>query len=198
MNAQEIEKLKPNSIFEIISEDFFFEKNIPNDYINCKKYYEYYYAISKYYQPSSILEIGVRFGYSLGSMIKGSDKIEFVKGIDCEEAGYGNNTLKTAEINIKKYINQNIKYEFLLQNSHSIKELDRKYDIIHIDGDHSYDGKIQDLNLTLDHCDRIIIDDYLSFYQVRKAADDWMKINKNKIKTFYIINSIRGSLIVEF
>lgn len=26
MNAQEIEKLKPNSIFEIISEDFFLKK----------------------------------------------------------------------------------------------------------------------------------------------------------------------------
>jgi predicted O-methyltransferase YrrM len=198
MNTQEINKLKPNSIFEIISEDFFFERNIKNDYLDCKMYYEYYYAISKFYQPSTILEVGVRFGYSLGSMIKGSDKIEFVKGIDCEDPTYGKNTLNTAEANIKKYINADIKYEFLLQDSHSIEKLDRKYDLIHIDGDHSYHGKIKDLNLTLDHCKTLIIDDYFSLPEVAKAADDWCKVNKNKIKSIYILNSIRGTLVVEF
>jgi len=198
MSTEKINKLKPNSIYDIISEDFFFERNIDNDYLDCKIYYEYYYAISKFYQPSSILEIGVRFGYSLGSMIKGSDKIEFVKGIDCEHPYYGVNTLKTAEANIKKYINSNIKYEFLLQDSHSIEKLDRKYDLIHIDGDHSYDGKIKDLNLTLDHCKVLIIDDYISNINVSEAVNYWYKINRNKIKSIYIINSIRGTLIIEF
>lgn len=198
MNAEEINKLKPNSIFEIISEEFFFERNIKNDYLDCKRYYEYYYAISKFYQPSSILEIGVRFGYSLGSMVKASDKIQFVKGVDCEDPNYGSNTLKTAEINIKKYINSNIKYEFLLQDSHLIEKLDQKYDLIHIDGDHSYDGKIKDLNLTLDHCKILIIDDYSFFPEVTKAADDWCKVNSSKIKSNYTLDSIRGTLVIEF
>lgn len=198
MSMEQINKLKPNSIYEIISEDFFFERNTENDYLDCKIYYEYYYAISKYYQPSSILEIGVRFGYSLGSMIKGSDKIEFVKGIDCEEPFYGVNTLKTAEENIKKYINPNIKCEFLRQNSHSIEKLDRKYDLIHIDGDHSYEGKIKDLNLALDHCEVLIVDDYFSGPQIARAANEWTSANRNKIKSIYILSSIRGTLVVEF
>jgi predicted O-methyltransferase YrrM len=198
MTTDIINKLKPNSIYEIIPEEFFFERGHGYDYLDSKIYYEYYYAISKFYQPSSILEIGVRFGYSLGSMIKGSDKIQFVKGIDCEDPFYGVNTLKTAEINIKKYINPNVKCEFLNQDSHSIKELDQKYDLIHIDGDHSYEGKIKDLNLALDHCKVLVVDDYFSFYQVANATNDWIMGNRHKIKSIYIVYSLRGALVIEF
>ena len=198
MTTDIINKLKPNSIYELISEEFFFEKSHGYDYLNCNIYYEYYYAISKFYQPSSILEIGVRFGYSLGSMIRGSDKIEFIKGIDCEALVYGVDTLKTAEANIKKYINPNVKCEFLNQDSHSIKELDRKYDLIHIDGDHSYEGKVQDLNLALDHCKVLLVDDYFFLYQVANATNDWIMGNKHKIKSIYIVNSFRGTLVIEF
>ena len=131
-------------------------------------------------------------------MIKGSDKIQFVKGIDCEDVSYGKNTLKTAEKNIKKYINSDIEYQFLLQSSHTIEKLDREYDLIHIDGDHCYDGKIQDLNLTLDHCKIVIVDDYFLLPEVSRAANDWINTNRNKIKLFYKLNSIRGTLIIEF
>jgi len=198
MTTDIINKLKPNSIYELISEEFFFERSHGHDYLNCNIYYEYYYAISKFYQPSSILEIGVRFGYSLGSMIKGSDKIEFIKGIDFETLVYGVDMLRTAEANIKKYINPNVKCEFLNQDSHSVKELDRKYDLIHIDGDHSYEGKIQDLNLALDHCKVLLVDDYFFIRQVTNATNDWIMGNRHKIKSIYIVNSIRGTLVIEF
>lgn len=198
MTTDIIYKLKPNSIYELISEEFFFERSHGYDYLESKIYYEYYYAISKFYQPSSILEIGVRFGYSLGSMIKGSDKIEFVKGIDCEDDHYGISTLKIAEENIKKYINPNVKCEFLKQDSHSIKQLDRKYDLIHIDGDHSYEGKVKDLNLALDHCKVLIVDDYYFLYQVANATNDWIMGLRHKIKSVYMVNSIRGTLVIEF
>lgn len=196
IKIDQIENLKPNSIHDIISPDFFFELGSGHDeYLLSKKYYEYYYAISKFYQPKSILEIGVRFGYSLGSMIKGSDVIENIIGVDMNSYEY--NSIEIAENNIRKYINNNINYNFFLQDSHSILELPNFYDLIHIDGDHSYEGKIQDLNLTIGKCKTLIVDDYNYLPEVRKAADDWMAINKISINDFYVLDSTRGTLIIE-
>ncbi len=121
----DILQLKPNSIFEKINPNFFFELNSFHDeYLKSGIYYEYYYAISKYYQPKSILEIGVRYGYSLGCLIKGSEKIESVIGIDCDS--YEKNSLSIAEKNIKKYINNNLNFEFINQDSHTIKKIEKK------------------------------------------------------------------------
>lgn len=193
---EEILKLKPQSIYEIISKDFFFELDTNHDeYLKSGNYYEHYYAISKFYQPSSILEIGVRFGYSLGTMIKASDKIEKVTGIDCDE--YNADSLQIAEKNIKKFIRDDISYTFRNMNSHSIKKFDSVADLVHIDGDHSYEGKIQDLDLVKNVGKVIIVDDYTYLEQVRQAADDWMKNNKDIIKNHFFFESIRGTLVME-
>jgi len=194
--VEKIEKLKPASIYDVIDPNFFIELGTSHDeYLLSKNYYEYYYAISKFYQPISILEIGVRFGYSLGSMVKGSNKIKKVVGIDLDSYEY--NSLQVAESNIKKYINPNIDYNFYLKDSHDIIELDSFYDLIHVDGDHSYEGKIKDLNLAVNHCKTLIIDDYNQFEEVRNASDYWTEKNKEYIKKIYVLNSIRGTLVVE-
>jgi len=196
IKINQIENLKPTNIHDIISPDFFFELGTSHDeYLLSKGYYEYYYAISKFYQPRSILEIGVRFGYSLGSMIKGCDIIEKIVGIDMNSYEY--DSLKIAEDNIKKYINSDINYNFFMQDSHTISSLSQFYDLIHIDGDHSYEGKIQDLNLAINKCKILIIDDYNTFNDVKNAANDWMEINKILINDSYMLDSIRGTLIIE-
>lgn len=195
---ESILQLKPNSIFEIISSNFFFELNTHHDeYLKGGIYYEYYYAISKFYQPKSILEIGVRYGYSLGCLIKGSDNIEHVTGIDCDF--YEKNSLQIAEQNIKKFIKNNLNFQFLNIDSHSLNVLDKNFDLIHIDGDHSYEGKIADLNLIKNSCKVAVIDDYGGgLPEVRRAVDDWVKTNRFLIKTSFVIDSARGTLILEF
>lgn len=189
--------LKPDSIFDVVPSEFFLELGSTHDeYLKSNNYYEYYYAISKHYQPEKILEIGVRYGYSLGVMINGSNVVKKVVGIDCDD--YVKNSLSVAEENIKKHIKPNLDYTFLNIDSHTISKFDDTYDLIHIDGDHSYDGKIKDLDLLKNACKVAIIDDYNFLPAVRKAADDWMNENKNLIKSSYILDSIRGTLVIEF
>jgi hypothetical protein len=156
---EHILNLTPNSILDKIDRDFFIEidEEEHQSYIKSGNYYENYYALSSYYQPKSILEIGVRYGYSLGTMISASKSIEKVTGIDNDEYILG--ALDKAKENIKKYINSDVELNFSLQNSHDIKKLDY-HDVIHIDGDHSYDGKLKDLKLTIDACKVVIIDDF--------------------------------------
>ncbi len=75
----------------------------------------------------------------------------------------------------------------------------KKIDLIHIDGDHSYEGKIQDLNLLIGACNVAIIDDYGGgLPDVRRAADYWIEQNSTIIKNYFTLESIRGTLIIEF
>lgn len=191
-------KLKPNSIFDIIDKSFFFELGTSHDeYLKCGNYYEVYYAIAKYYAPKSILEIGVRYGYSLASMMfGGASSIKKVVGYDIDQ--YEENSLSIADSNIKKHLSSiGVECRLELKNSQSISSLDEVYDIIHIDGDHSYHGKLHDLNLALLHSKVIIVDDYNHLTEVKQAVNDWVAANKNHIKNTYFINSIRGTFIIE-
>jgi predicted O-methyltransferase YrrM len=195
---EKILNLIPSSILDKIDNQFFIEidQEQHRSYIKSGNYYENYYALSSYYQPKSILEIGVRYGYSLGSMISASNVIEKVTGIDNDEYSLG--SLEIAKDNIKKYINSDIELNFSLQDSHKIEKLEY-HDMIHIDGDHSYDGKLKDLKLTIGACKIVIIDDYLEFGDVNKSTNDFISYNKDLIENTYVLdNHSRGTMIIEY
>ena len=195
---EKILNLIPSSILDKVDNQFFIEidQEQHKSYIKSGNYYENYYALSSYYQPKSILEIGVRYGYSLGSMISASNAIEKVTGIDNDEYSLG--SLEIAKDNIKKYINSDIELDFSLQDSHKIEKLEY-HDIIHIDGDHSYDGKLKDLKLTIGACKIVIIDDYLEFDDVNKSTNDFISYNKDLIENTYVLdNHSRGTMIIEY
>jgi predicted O-methyltransferase YrrM len=195
---EDILKIRPKSIIDLVNREFFIEVNEPNheSYILSGNYYENYYALSNFYQPESILEIGVRFGYSLGTMISASQKIKKVTGIDNDE--YNKDSLGVAKENILKYINSDIDVNFLLLDSHHLSSLPY-HDLIHVDGDHSYDGKIKDLKLTIGSCKVVIVDDYLHFSEVNKSTNDFISQNYEIINNTYVLDDhIRGTMIIEY
>ena len=190
--------LKPECIFDIVNNDIFFEKDDPrhNDYMHCRNYYEIYYAIGKYYQPESILEIGVRYGYSLYSMMAACDNLKYVRGYDTDE--YEKDSVERANKNLSSVISEGVDLKIENKDSHQIKELDRFYDLIHVDGDHSYEGKIKDLDLTIGKCKTLIIDDYNHISCVQSATNKFVSDNESIIKNKFLISSMRGTYIVEY
>jgi hypothetical protein len=198
----EIYDLKPKSIFDVADKEFFIEyddrdgPSAGHDYMHCGDYYELYYAISKFYQPESILEIGVRYGYSLYSLVKGSDKVNFILGYDIDE--YDEGSLAVAEKNLKEFLSDDIEIIMQNENTQNIQELDGFVDMIHIDGDHSYDGKLHDLEITKQKCKVLIIDDYEHIREVKMATDDFIRKNKSIIKNHYLLKSFRGTYIIEY
>ena len=71
-------------------------------------------------------------------------------------------------------------------------------DLIHIDGDHSYQSKIHDLEITKQKGKVIIVDDYFHIGAVKMATDDFIKSNSSIIKNHYLLNSLRGTYIIEY
>jgi len=194
---------KPNSIFDIISKDFFKEDlGLPqhDKYLYSGNYYEIYYALSAYYNPKSILEIGVRRGYSLISLIAGSDDVEYAEGWDIphhRNQNYVDNCLDGLDEKIKQFTSKEVSINLQYRNSQGIEKMERQFDLIHVDGAHERLDKIHDLNLIKDACKVVIIDDY-KCHIVGPACDFFVQQNLDIIENIHNIDSMFGTLILEF
>ena len=179
---------------EIFSNDI--GKPEHDEYIKCGNYYEHYYSLSQKYKPESILEIGVRYGYSLCSMVAGSiDTVKYVEGWDNDS--YSFQSIKIAKDNLVDHLQYKGTYKFMKADSHEVA-LNQHFDLIHIDGDHSYQGKLLDLELVKNICKTLIVDDYHHISWVGDAVNLFVAGNTHIIENTYIIDSIRGTFVIEF
>ena len=192
---EEIYSLKPASIFEVGDEEFFFEREEEghSDYINSGSHYELFYAISKYYNPDSILEIGTRHGYSLYSLLLGSTTLTKVVGYDLEEE-YVNST----KANLDSFIPDDVSFTVENLNTQELENLDDSYYLIHIDGDTSFEGRYHDLELTKGKARVVLVSDFFSERSGRDAAQRFVYDNRNIIKRTHVIESLRGLYIIEY
>jgi hypothetical protein len=213
-------------------------KNIDTLYNNYKEFYYNYeqkfniekwydirfnnvlYKINEYHNENfiygNILEIGIFLGLSflpLSFLIKEN---ELIVGIDTFE-DYGNTTETE-----KKFINNIIDIRKTIEriiiiknkseniNDKNIKFNFLQYRIVSIDGNHTYENTIYDLNLSKSilHKDGVIIvDDYENkdWPEIKIAVDDFCQKNKeiniskkylenNKAILFYKTNSFYNNL----
>lgn len=117
------------------------------EYLENGKYYSYYYLFSKHVKPKVIAEIGTRLGYSLISLIKGSQgSVEKIYSYDLEEYIHGSS--ERAKANIERetgFTNA----EFFRCNTQEIDDLhlDNVVDVFNVDGDHTKNGALHDLEM---------------------------------------------------
>lgn len=185
---------KPSSIFDVVDNRLFLEVGTAHDqYLKCGNYYEVYYAIAKHYQPKSILEIGVRYGYSLGVMASACDPLQAI-GFDNDS--YDAGSLRKARLSLTSLF-PNTKFDLRLLDSKSLTSLPFA-DLIHIDGDHAFEGKMHDLRLSVGRCRTLIVDDYLYLTEVRSAVDRFIHNIEHRILNHFLIDSIRGTFVIEY
>jgi len=203
LKLESFESLKPNDVFDVVTRELFVEVGTEHDeYLRSLNCYEWYYAISKYYQPKSYFEIGVRLGYSMGTVITASDVIDHVLGWDNES--YIKNSIERAKSTIEKYItcnrnNVNISI-FNIDSQKESKLVIGNYDMIHIDGDHRSNSVYHDCVLVKDSCKVLVIDDYNNntSEKTKNGIDRFMNEFSGVIKDNLYIPSIRGMMIIEF
>ena len=164
---------------------------------NCKTYFE----------------IGTHFGHSLSTMLQSNYKSKYLS-VDLFDIG---NTIandckvkdveKIANDNRKKYNIYNYECKILKGNSYSQKIVDKvkEYfpngiDLLFIDGDHRYNGVINDFNSYFNMVNSggyILFDDYLPYKKPNnddrdcpKAIKYLIELNKDKIKNIGLVKDL--------
>lgn len=157
------------------------------------KYYKVKYDIARKLAPLTILEIGVRAGYSAYAFLSACPRARY-RGIDAENGKYGGEN--GPWMWWAKKILAGFDTWFSVVDSQTLTKLDASYDFIHIDGDHSKLGSIHDLELcwpALNAGGAILIDDYDYLDPVREGVDEF--VAKYRIKKQYI-KSLRGEILL--
>jgi cephalosporin hydroxylase len=131
--------------------------------------------------PKSILEIGVRYGYSAHAFLSACEEAEYT-GVDSDDPKHnamGEPTLAWAKGMLEKALPDLTCYIHLVQLNTRDKPLPSRnggYDLIHIDADHSYSGCLDDLRKAWVQCGRaIVVDDYGSIASVQDAVAAFLK-----------------------
>jgi len=114
--------------------------------------YDAQVKIAQEYQPKWICEIGVRAGYSAHAWITGSPKVIAYHGIDMDDqVHYGGPWLWWAKRLLRELQeSQNLAWEVWAKDSQTLTVLATgclRYDLVHVDGDHTYEGCLHDMNL---------------------------------------------------
>ena len=196
-DLKKVGKLKLDSVIgSIIPESIFgAELHQPvHHYIKSGNCYEWYYALAQYYAPKSIYEIGNRFGYSAIALMMGAPKTCQFHGLDIEQGIHGGSP------NSGKILKKNLRSMKLLGRCNLIKgdsqqmdRIDGHMDLVHIDGDHTYRGALHDMSLFVDSFGVMLVDDYNSSADVRRAADEYIKKHGHDS---YTIESVRGLKVI--
>lgn len=143
-----------------------------DEFLRTKNYYEWLASIAWELQPTSILEIGVRFGYGAISMLWGVAKgkpptnVIYV-GIDDESAESGSNVWAQEEIK---------KFTDLVTVTKKRTEHLHWFDLAYVDGDHHPDVMLRDLDYVarnLGPRSTILVDDVTFIPSLYKPAMDW-------------------------
>lgn len=171
--------------------DWLMPEDVGRDHIAAAENYAWYYVIGQYFKPQRIAEIGVKYGYSMKALWEGS-KCEYIEGYDNMVHRPGSNTIARDRLT-----KAGIKHKIYDAASYNIPALiSTDFDLIHVDGDHSYRGALQDMGLVwpaLKVGGVLLVDDIYYHEEVQKAMLRYCRDN-NLITT--ILPSYRGLAVI--
>lgn len=164
----------------------------PMEYLfeSWKPYYNTKYHLCKSLAPKSILEIGVRYGYSAVAFLNAAPKAAYV-GIDNDSANPG--ALEYARELLSAY-----NVEIILADTQSLKKLPGGiYDLIHVDGQQNGDSTFHDLELALEQGRYILVDGYFWSTDNMLATTYFMQKYKEFIHYSTVIPGYAGELLIK-
>ena len=156
-------------------------------------YYQTKWAIARVLEPKSILEIGVRFGYSAAAFLNGFPSAEYL-GIDLDADSFGGTR---GAIEWAKKITGLFRASFLIADS---QRMDRfpgdVYDLIHVDGQQDGDGTFHDMQLAAKQGRYILADGYFWTRQNFSALTEFLYQFRDQIQYYGVIPGYAGELLI--
>ncbi len=158
------------------------------------KYYQLKYAISKAIKPKSILETGVRFGYSAITFLEASPNASYT-GIDIDCESYGG---VPGAINWAKEIMQEYEATFIIEDTTTMQSFPGEfYDLIHVDAQQDGDGTFGDLEKALEKGRYILVDGYFWSKQNMLSSTYFLDKYKEFIEYALVIPGYAGELLIK-
>jgi len=158
-------------------------------------YYRAKHEVAGRLRPKRIVEIGVRAGYGAFSMLSAIPDAWYT-GIDLDSGTHG--WVEGGLVHARTILGRFEHAELWVMDSHDIELLPGDVDLIHIDGDHSFNGCWADLTLALNSgVHWALVDDIDSLAEVRQAYEGWVKSYPEVRVVEEIHDGLRGSALIE-
>lgn len=158
------------------------------DFEKWKPLYKLKWAIARALKPSSILEIGVRYGYSAFSFLDAVPDCEYL-GVDndSDSSGGVSGSLAWAQQKLKKYKSASA----INDNSQTLDKLPGEtWDLVHVDGQQTGVSTKHDLSLALEQARWILIDGYWWTSINFRSINEWLWDNRASLDFHIVINDV--------
>ncbi|MBT7299741.1 MAG: hypothetical protein HN849_09515, partial [Victivallales bacterium] len=163
------------------------------------------YLLARQYQPSRIVEVGVRYGYAAAAFLLACPSAEYT-GHDIICLGKGSNGGLGDGVNTFPAV-RDLLARLAPEASVTLHHLNTQAmptfppaDFYHIDGDHSIQGALSDICKAFAAADPggvIVVDDYDHLRPVRQACDLFARQNRDQLAAAYYVPSWRGEFVLE-
>ncbi len=157
-------------------------------------HYRAEWAFARALQPASILEVGVRYGYSAAAFLNGCPSARYL-GIDLgsDESGGARGA-----INWAKKITAGYAAQFVVADSQKMDSFPGGiYDLIHVDGQQDGDGSFHDLELAIHQGRFVLADGCFSTQQNFQAIGAFLFRYRDLIEYFVVIPGYAGELLLK-
>lgn len=165
-----------------------------------KSHYTTKYLICKLLNPKTIIEIGVRAGYSSWAFFQACPDA-VIYGFDNNCGKHGGQDGQNGQY--KRWANKILApyhFYYFEMDTQIVNKLPiaEDIDLFHIDGDHTREGVYNDLELALKHIligRYILIDDIDYLPEVSEGVSDFIRLHNRDIEYIYI-PSFRGEMLM--
>lgn len=157
-------------------------------------YYRLKWAIAKVIQPRSIIEIGVRYGYSALAFLDAAPTAKFV-GIDVDSTEFGGEVgaIEWAKDRLAPY-----EASIILGDSQTMSTFPGdRYDLIHVGGHQDGDGTYRDLQKAIKQASYILVDGFLWSHENTQASTAFVKDHRRMLEFCVVIPGYAGELLIK-
>jgi 2-polyprenyl-3-methyl-5-hydroxy-6-metoxy-1,4-benzoquinol methylase len=162
-------------------------------------YYRLKAAIAATLRPATLLEIGVRYGYSYAAFKHGWPLARYV-GIDLDVTGFGGEqgAIDWARRLARESGEAGGRDEFLVADTQRMERLPGDvYDLIHVDGQQDGDGSYRDLSLAIRQGRYVLLDGYLWTRPNFHSVSEFLYQHADAIEFSLLIPGYAGELLIK-
>jgi len=143
-------------------------------------------------QPCCVLEIGCRCGYFAATVLSACPQATYTAiDADLDADGGWAGAPALAQDMLARYFPG--RATITIANTQELTELEGNFDLVHVDGDHSYQGALHDLHLAEKVTNWVLVDDVDHIEGVGRAMKDFL----HSTGYYYIhMPTIRGDMLI--